>query len=56
MLATDSGFTKHVLESEVKINDKVLLVGLQAHNLNEGVISAMSADRGGQWLLYQPNI
>jgi hypothetical protein len=43
MLATDSGFTKHVLESEVKINDKVLLVGLQAHNLNEGVISAMGA-------------
>ena len=29
---------------------------LQAGDYSCGVIGAFAADRGGQWLLYQPNI
>jgi hypothetical protein len=56
MKASDDGYAKHELEATIDINDKTILIGLQAHNLVEGVISAMGADRGGQWLLYQPKL
>merc|ERR1711988_973724 len=53
---SDSGFTRNNLAATVSINDKLLLIGLQGHNLRGGVISKFNADRGGQWLLYQPRI
>jgi len=34
----------------------MIVMGLQAHNMVAGVISYFAADRGGQWLLYQPEI
>ena len=56
MSASDTGAAKHENNALVEINDKYVLVGLQAGNLACGVIGAFQADRGGQWLLYQPNI
>merc|ERR1712006_63410 len=43
-------------ESAVAINDKVLGVGLQCHNIFEGVIAQFGGDRGGQLLAYKPRI
>merc|ERR1712048_173831 len=38
------------------INEKMLLIGLQAHGFAGGIIEKFTADRGGQWLLYQPRM
>ena len=54
MSAADTGASKLANNRMVDINDKYILVGLQAGNLACGVIGAFQADRGGQWLLYQP--
>jgi len=54
--ASDPGYKQVNLAKTVDINDKLILIGLQAHNLAGGVISTFGADRGGQWLLYQPRI
>lgn len=56
MSAADTGVAKHMSNKMVDINDKYILVGLQAGNLACGVIGAFQADRGGQWLVYKPNI
>lgn len=56
MMASDTGAVKIAQNAMVGINDKYILVGLQAGNLACGVIGAFQADRGGQWLLYQPEL
>jgi len=56
MTAQDTGAAKLANNAQVDINDKQILVNLQAGNLACGVIGAFQADRGGQWLMYQPNI
>jgi hypothetical protein len=56
MSATDEGSVKRAQDALVNINDKQILVGLQSGNLYDGVIGSFQADRGGQWLMYQPNI
>jgi hypothetical protein len=43
-------------EFEVPINDELITLGLQAHNLDSGIVKALKADRGGKVLVYQPNI
>lgn len=50
------GAAKRMAEHEVPINEKLIALGLQSHNLQSGVVSALKADRGGQVLLYQPDI
>ncbi|KAJ1634199.1 hypothetical protein T492DRAFT_611328 [Pavlovales sp. CCMP2436] len=50
------GVAKRAADKLVAINDKLLMVGLQAHNLIGGVISAFNNDRGGQLYIYQPAI
>lgn len=54
--AFDTGYEKRKHDRLVSINEKYIIVGLQAHNLACGVIKWFAADRGGQWLLYQPDI
>jgi len=54
--ASDSGFRKREEDAKVGINDKYIMVGLQSHNFDGGVIGTFGGDRGGQWLCYQPNI
>jgi len=56
MSASDEGTAKRANDAAVPINEKNILVGLQAGNYNCGVIQAFQSDRGGQWLIYQPNI
>jgi hypothetical protein len=54
--ASDEGHHKRKQGKKVNINDKTIIIGLQAHNMYCGVIEAFQADRGGQWLLYNPQI
>jgi hypothetical protein len=54
--ASDEGHHKRKQDKKVNINDKTIIIGLQAHNMYCGVIEAFQADRGGQWLLYNPHI
>lgn len=54
--ASDTGSAKREAEAMVDINDKYIIVNLQAHNLACGIIDNFDGDRGGQWLLYKPDI
>jgi hypothetical protein len=56
MSASDDGYAKRSADKKVNINDKNIMVGLQAHNMACGAIKGFQTDRGGQWLLYQPDI
>lgn len=56
MIKAHDGAAKREAEHMVPINDKLIALGLQAHNMDSGVIKALKADRGGQVLLYQPSI
>ena len=40
----------------VPINDKMIVLGLQAHNHWGGLISYFNADRGGQAYAYKPEL
>jgi hypothetical protein len=51
-----AGKAKRDADMMVPINDKYITVGLQAHNMNRGVIAAFNCDRGGQLYIYQPNV
>lgn len=50
------GAAKRAAEFMVPINEKLLVLGLQSHNLFAGPVGAFKADRGGQVLLYKPSI
>jgi hypothetical protein len=52
--AADSGKAKRDADAATEINDKYIYLSLQAHNHDGGLVEAMRADRGGQWLVYQP--
>jgi hypothetical protein len=54
--ADDAGYHKNAAAAEIDINDKYILLGLQAHNLFKGIIEVFQGDRGGQWLLFQPKL
>lgn len=54
--ASDTGAEKRAADGSVSINDKYIIFGLQAHNLNTGVIDTFQCDRGGQWLIYKPSL
>lgn len=49
-----NGASKRAAEKMVPINDKIIAFGLQAHNLEEGVIRTFRGDRGGQVYAYKP--
>merc|ERR1712050_426924 len=44
--ASDNGEMKRLADAMVDINDKIILVGLQAHNLDCGIIETFQLDRG----------
>lgn len=54
--ATDTGMQKRANDALVPINDKNIIMTLQSGKWSCGVIGAFASDRGGQWLVYQPNI
>ena len=42
------GHGKRQAELRVPIEDKLIALGLQAHNFHSGVVEAFEADRGGE--------
>ena len=56
MISAHDGAAKRMAEHMIPINEKLIVLGLQAHNMDSGVVKAFKADRGGQVLLYQPKI
>merc|ERR1712113_380534 len=56
LISAHDGEARRMAEHLVPINDKLIALGLQSHNLNSGVVSTFKADRGGQVLVYQPDI
>jgi hypothetical protein len=54
--ANESGEMKRKSDAMVNINDKNIIINLQAHNMACGIIAALQSDSGGQSLLYRPNI
>lgn len=54
--ASDPGWRKNKMAGRIKMNQKTILVNLQASSMSTGTIGFFQADRGGQWLAYRPNI
>ena len=50
------GFKRIMEEKKVHINDKNIVLVVQAHNLFAGQFDFFNTDRGGQWMLYQPDV
>jgi hypothetical protein len=53
--SSDPGFEMRKQAALVGLEDKYFLLGLQSHNFVGGVIDVFRGDRGGQWLIYQPD-
>jgi hypothetical protein len=54
--AEDTGLSKREADRSVDINNKLIMVNVQAHTQVGGVFSAFQLDRGGQIYLYAPKI
>jgi len=54
--ADDTGVAKRAADREVDVNDKHVMVNVQAHSQVGGVFSAFQLDRGGQIYMYKPDI
>lgn len=54
--ASDAGHEKMRLAATVAIDDKLIILNLQGHSLNAGLVKKFNADRGGQWLLWKPRV
>lgn len=52
--ASETGAAKRAADRMVDINDKQIMVNLQAHSQNSGLIEAFQLDRGGQIYMIQP--
>jgi hypothetical protein len=52
--ASDTGAAKRAADRLVDINDKQIMVNLQAHSQNSGVLEVFQLDRGGQIFMIQP--
>ena len=56
MDSNDFGYKKNQLAGKIKMNQKTILINLQAGSMEKGLIEFFEADRGGQWLAYKPNV
>lgn len=56
MDSSDFGYTKNQLAGKIKMNQKTILINLQAGSMKKGLIEFFEADRGGQWLAYKPDV
>eukprot|EP00536_Pseudo-nitzschia_multiseries_P001605 jgi/Psemu1/322147/estExt_fgenesh1_pg.C_210001 len=54
--AADTGTAKRKADRSVAINDKLIMVNVQAHTQGGGLLAAYQLDRGGQIYLYKPNL
>jgi hypothetical protein len=56
MNSTSTGKMKRDADAKVGINDKQIIINLQAHSMNGGVIEGYRTDRGGQIYMYKPSL
>lgn len=56
LAADDDGSAKRENDAAVPINEKNILIALQAGDYTCGVIGAFQGDRGGQLYIYKPDI
>lgn len=54
--SSNTGLAKRKADRTVDINDKLIILNVQAHSQAGGVLSAFQLDRGGQLYLYQPSL
>jgi hypothetical protein len=54
--ANGTGYDKRRADAMVPINEKNIVLHLQAHSYMNGVLSAFQLDRGGQIYLFRPNL
>lgn len=54
--ASDSGEEKRKEDAKVDIEDKYILLNLQCQNMAGGIIDVFNLDRGGQMLIYKPDL
>ncbi len=54
--ASDTGEAKRAADRSVGINDKSIMVNVQAHTQVGGLFSAFQLDRGGQIYMWAPDI
>merc|ERR1712083_866130 len=47
---------KRIIDAQVPINEKLLVINLQAHTYTSGPVANNGADRGGQVYKFQPNL
>ena len=56
VISPHDGAAKRNAEKNVAINDKTIVMGLQAHTLAGGIIKEFRGDRGGQLYAYKPQL
>lgn len=52
--ASDPGYVKRQEEKKVLINDKDIMINVQASNMNDRIMVHFGADTGGQVMIYKP--
>lgn len=56
VMASHTGASKRKADRSIGINDKLIMVNVQAHTQAGGVFAAFQLDRGGQIYLYKPEL
>ena len=56
LIGAGDGAGTRLAASRIPINEKLFMIGLQADNMDVAIVRAFKADRGGQVVLYQPNV
>jgi hypothetical protein len=54
--ASGNGYDKRQADAMVPINEKNIIMNLQAHNYDDGILASYQLDRGGQIYLLRPNL
>jgi hypothetical protein len=52
--ASDPGYIKRQEEKKVNINEKDIMINVQASNMNDRIMVEFGADTGGQVMIYKP--
>ena len=54
--ANEKGYRKREEDAQVELNDKYIILNLQASNFEAGAMKHFGADTGGQIMIYKPNL
>lgn len=56
MVHAHDGYSKRQADKSMTINEKLIVMGMQAHSLSGGLIRAFQGDRGGQNYIMRPKL